>query len=303
MMEEFKYCPACGEEFEAYLDHCPHCATPLVDKDDLPEVNVVQGEAGENEAVVHITEDLGEAEYIAETLGREGLSVQVYSIDTEAAGLTFRPRTLLHIAVPTTQQERALSVLQFGLSAPRGESISPEEFNLKKRRLEAAIRAEEAGLPALEEFFGETIELRQQAMDSALEFVEGVDLLINWIVRNCLEQELAHGILRAVGEACRLLGEEEPEQAAREFAQGLKSPDAWSRRNFCFVLGKLGADLVIPPLVNALHDPDPAVRSEAIDQLYALEGTSLGYDSDLEPEQQSDALAKWKKLASRIEFS
>ena len=269
-------------------------------EEELPEIKVIQGEAGKNEAVVHVTVDLAEAEYIAEALSREGLSVQVYSIDTEATGLTFTPRTLLHVAVPVTHEERALSLLQFGLSVTKGETSSPEEFGLKKRRLNAAINAEEAGLSALEEFFGDTAELRQQSMDAALEFVEGVDLLINWVVRNCLEQELSGGLMRAVSEACNLLGEEEPEQAAEELAQGLKSPDAWIRKNFCFALGKLGIDLVIPQLVGALHDPDQEVRSEAIDQLYSLEGTSLGYDSDIEPEEQKEALEKWKKLASKI---
>jgi hypothetical protein len=300
-MEEYRYCPACGGQFEAYLDYCPHCATPLVDEDDLPGLRVIEGEVGQNEVVVHITADLGEAEHIALLLGQEGIPVQVYSIDTKAAGLTFTSRTLLHIAVPAAMEEKVVFLLQMRSSIPTGDKgPSPDQAD-KKRRLEAAIQAEEEGLAALEEFFAESDDLRQQAMDAALEFVEGVDLLVNWVARACLGQELAHGLMRAVGEACIMLGEEEPEQAVAGLAPGLQSPDAWVRKNFCFALGKLGADPAVPYLVSALRDPSPEVRNEAIDQLHFLEGTSLGYEPDLEPEEQLEALEKWQKLASRIE--
>lgn len=300
-MEEQRYCPACGGKFDENIEYCPHCAMPLLSSRDLPEVSITEGEARENEVVVYVTGDLGEAGYVADMLGREGLDARVHSIDTEAAGLTFTPRTLLHVTVPSVQKEKALAILQFGLSSHAEEPGVREDLSEKKRRLEAAIEAEEAGLPALEEFFGDAVELQRQAMDAALEFVEGVDLLINWVVRNCLEQELPQGLMRAVGEACRLLGEEEPEQAAREFAPGLKNPDARVRRNFCFALGCLRDDPAIRHLVGALRDPDLEVRNEAMDQLYVLEGTDLGYDPDLEPEEQPEALARWQRLASEID--
>lgn len=301
MMTEYMYCPACGGEFEEAMQYCPHCAAPLVEKRDLPDVKIIEGELREGEAIVYISGDLSEAGYVTEALRREGLQAQVYSVNTRAAGLTFTPRTLLHVAVPAGQADRALSALRYGLSARPIEPNPSEGLAEKKRRLEAAIEAEEAGLPALEEFFSDIRELRQLAMDAALEFVEGVDLLIGWTVRICLEQELADNLMRAVGEACSLLGEEEPEQAAREMAPGLKSPDAWVRKNFCFALGKLGTDASVSLLVETLLDPSPEVRSEAIDQLYTLEGTSLGYDPDLEPDEQREALAKWRDLASGLE--
>jgi hypothetical protein len=301
MMTKYMYCPACGGEFEDNMEYCPHCAAPLVEKRDLPEVKIADGAASEGEAVVYVSGDMGEAGQVAEALRREGLQVQVYSVNTRAAGLTFTPRTLLHVAVPAAQADRALSALRYGLSTQATDANLSEDLSKKMNRLEAAIQAEEAGLPALEEFFSDAPELRQRAMDAALEFVEGVDVLINWVVRICLEQELADGLMRAVGEACSLLGEEEPELAAREMAPGLKSPDAWVRKNFCFALGKLGADMSISLLVDALLDPSPEVRNEAMDQLYVLEGTSLGYDPDLEPEEQREALAKWRELASRLE--
>ncbi len=299
----YMYCPYCGAEYDPDTKECGDCFVKLVSAGELQKLRT-QAEAQvkqSRQAVVYIAQNSAEAQEITELLQREGLQATVELVDTEAAGLTFTPGLIIQVVVPPAQQEKALFILQYVLSAPAGEPNAQEDISEKKRRLEAAIEAEEAGLPALEEFFGEAGELRRRSMDAALEFVEGVDVLINWVVRNCLEQELSHGLMRAVGEACRMLGEEEPEQATREFAPGLKNPDAWVRWNFCFALGRLGADPAIRHLVGALRDPDPEVRSEAIDQLYSLEGTDLGYDSDLEPEEQPEALARWQKLASEID--
>ena len=302
-VDQYMYCPYCGAEYDPDSEECSDCFVKLVSAGEFQRLRAKAEAKVEHsrKTVVYITQNKAEAQEIAELLQHEGLQAMVELIDTKATGLTFTPGWINHVVVPAAQEEKALFILQYALPASAGTPSAQEDLSEKKRRLEAAADAEEAGLSALEEFFGDAAELRRRAMDVALEFVEGADLLINWVVRNCLEQELSGGLMRAVSEACNLLGEEEPEQAAREFGQGLRSPDAWVRKNFCFALGKLSIDMVIPQLVSALYDPDSAVRSEAIDQLYSLEGTSLGYDSDLEPEEQNEALAKWKKLASRIE--
>jgi len=300
-MEDYKYCPRCGAEYDADIEECADCFVKLVSANELREARAGAQAEEPQEAVIHITGDQGEAGELARELQAEGISVRVDLIDTRAAGMTFRPGRIFHIVVPAEEEEKARFVLQYHLSAGQPGCGLCEQDTEKTRRLETAIKGGEEWLPALAEFFGEASDLRIEALRAALEFEEaGRDLVAGWVIRICREHELQPGLMQAVGDACFMLGAEHPEWAAAELEPELVSGDSWVRKNFCFALGKLGTELAIPALVSALRDPDPQVRSEAIDHLYNFEHSDFGFEPDFEPAQQPEALARWEKLASGL---
>lgn len=301
-MEEHRYCPCCGAEYDPDIPECADCFVKLVIAGELPAARERLLRAQQpNEAVVYLTHDLGEAQEIVHVLSLEGLTARVDSIDTRAAGMTFRPGWVYHVVVPAREREEAQLALQYGFPETQVSHASAQHVQEKARRLEMAIQGGEDGLGALAEFFGETGELRVEALKAALDCGEaGRELAAEWVKKMCREHELEPGELQAVGDACFLLGTQHPEWAVAELAPELMNGDAWVRKNFCFALGKLGTEKAVPYLVAALRDPEAQIRNEAIDQLYNFEHTDYGFDPDLEPEQQPEALAKWQKFASRI---
>lgn len=299
-MEEYRYCPNCGAEYDPDVEFCADCSERLVSFEEMQQLNIGKEEKAPKETVVSMTWDQDHAAVLADVLNSEGIAAKVEVLDTEAAGLTFSQGWLFHVVVPTEEEEKALFILQDKFEGIQQEQPPQEEVLEKVRRLEAAITADEAGLPALVEFFGDVYELSHRAMKAAIEFEEGVVLLVEWVKKVCREAGLKPEGLRTVGDACLLLGQISPTFALEELSIELINPDAWVRKNFCFALGKLAIERVIPFLVSELRDPDSGVRNEAIDQLYSLEDTCLGYDPDLEPEEQPEALARWQKLADDL---
>ncbi len=307
-MEEYKYCPRCGAEYDPGVEQCADCFAKLVSAEEMHRIREAAEESQKpSDAVVHITGDSEEAEEIARALQEDGISARIDPVDTEAAGMTFRPGLIFHVAVPAEEEEKAHFILQYKLAATtQSQGGATGDFGWHKTqeavsRLEAAMAAGEDGLAALAEFFGESAELRMEAVKAALEYEEaGRELVVEWVKKICREHELGPGMMQAVGDACFLLGAEHPEWAVEQLAPELMSPDVWVRKNFCYALGKLETELAIPFLVTELRDPNPEVRNEALDHLYNFEHTGFGFDPDLEPEEQPEALARWQKLAAEL---
>ena len=57
---------------------------------------------------------------------------------------------------------------------------------------------------------------------------------------------------------------------ARQSAVMLQGRDAWERSSAARVLGQIGSGASLPALVEALHDPDPVVRNQAVTSLGQL---------------------------------
>jgi hypothetical protein len=297
----YRYCPSCGAEYDEGVKFCADCSIELVSLSELRGMKATPEEKP-TEATVHIGGDGDEAREMTRQLTETAIDARVEEIDTEEAGLTFSSHKIYHVVVPAEHEERARFLLQqwypeiYGWAYAEDAAEADEEA---LKRLNAAIEAEEEGLPALVEFFGETPGLRGRAMAAAAEFDEGLELLLEWVKKTCREKHLEPLESSAVAEASRLLGLEEPQWAAGELARELVNPDWWARKNFCYALGKLQNDAVIPLLVLELKDPDSRVRSEAMDFLYTLMHTDYGYDPDREPEEQPEALVKWEGFAAR----
>lgn len=298
----YMYCPRCGAEYDPGVKECGDCFAALVSFEERQRLKDQEEKEVPEEAVVHITGSSEEANEIVSLLHARGMTARVEPVDTRKEGLTFTPVWMFHIVVPYEQEEKAQFTLQYTLAPgwqARGDSARRARETV--RRLKAAIEAGEDGLHSLPEFFGEAAEVRIEAVKAALDFDEaGRELVSRWVIRLCREHELGPAELQSVGDACFLLGAHYIDETIEDFAPELMSPDSWTRKNFCFALGKLGSELVMPYLVAALRDPDAGVRSEAIDHLYSVQHTDYGYDPDLEPEEQPEAIARWQKAASRF---
>ena len=306
MEEIYRYCPRCGAEYDAGSTECADCFVRLVGAGELERLRALGHAEEPRETVIHIAASPQEAHEVAELLAREGLNARVERVNTRAAGLTFRPGWIFHVLVPAREKDRALEAARGGLpGVPAShadgegrEDAAGEPAHGLLSRLRGAIEAGETGLGALEEFFGEAQEMRLAAMKAALRLGEkGRDLVLDWVKKMCLEREFETAEMMPVADACRLLGERGARAAASEIGELLAAADAWIRRNACFALGKLGDRRCIPLLVSALRDPDTTVRAEVLDHLYTFEETDLGFNPDLEPQAQPEALARWEKLA------
>lgn len=300
-MEEFKYCPVCGAEYDANIEKCADCFVGLVSARELEQMKESH-QKGLAQTVIHITPDGEEAARLVGELQGTGLDASLEKIDAKAAGISFTRSRLYHVLVLADEEDRARFFMQqflAGLPRRQDNPATREEQEITAR-LQAAVEAGEEGMYALPEFFGEHEKLHRIAMKAAVDLGEpGESVLMEWVKKTCTEEEMGPLELHAVADACGLLADSDPEWAVVELARELLSGDWWVRKNFCFALGRLASELAIPYLVTELRDPDPAVRNEAIDQLYNFEHTDHGFDPDLEPEQQPEALAKWQKLASR----
>ncbi len=83
-------------------------------------------------------------------------------------------------------------------------------------------------------------------------------------------------------------------QAVRLVARALQDKDIWVRRLAAEVLGRMGREEAVGPLIEALADPEAMIRAAALASLRTLTGKSFGYDPNASPGARKRALLLWR---------
>jgi len=98
---------------------------------------------------------------------------------------------------------------------------------------------------------------------------------------------------RAVAQ--RLLVERKSERVVPTLLQQLESLNVLARMQAVAGLGAFGGKRFIPQLIQALRDPERAVRERAINALRKLTGESFGFLPDAAPAHREEAAAHWER--------
>jgi len=98
------------------------------------------------------------------------------------------------------------------------------------------------------------------------------------------------------GASCRSPGGEAP---SGDPQVDLRSPSSRARADGAFAAGIEGRRDLLPSLVDALADPEAAVRAWAARSLFLLTGERLDYHPYLPPEERVAAIARWREWLIR----